>query len=152
LGSFQLITGYGGSTSLATRLLYLSNFESLIIKAPFQGIGLGSNMMLTDIFSADWRALYTSLMLGFPVAFCMLCVYLYVFYITGRKSKLVPFMSEEWKVILIARLTFLAVILGDFSNGHIISTGPSNYIVWFLAGAALSNWGKKFRLINPVRI
>jgi hypothetical protein len=151
LGSFQLVSGYGSTTSLATRLLYLSNFEHVINKAPLHGIGLGSKLMFSDIFSADWRILYTSLMLGIPVAICLLSIYLYIYFRAKRKTKLVLFMSDEWKILLIAQLTFLAIILGDFSNGHIIGTGPSNYIAWFLAGAAFSSWDKKFRpeAFNP---
>jgi hypothetical protein len=144
VNSFQLVSGYGRTTSLASRLFFLSNFMHLISNAPLQGIGLGSKVMLSGMFSADWRILYISLMLGIPVALCLFFIYVYIFSQARKKLKSLPFMSDEWKILQITCITFSAIIISDFSNGHIISAGPSNYIAWFLAGAAFSNWHKRY--------
>lgn len=143
LGSFQLVSNFGNTTSLASRLAFLSNFKGIIETAPLQGIGLGNHSLLLGMFTADWWILYMSLMLGIPIALCLFVIFLYIFLQAKKKMKYFTFMSDEWKILQITSLTFLAIMLGAFSNGHIICTAPSNYIVWFLAGSVFSTWKRK---------
>lgn len=129
-----------GSTSFGSRLLFYANYPGLMSATNLlTGRGLG-HADFAGLFTSDQRLPYIALVLGAPAAVLLAGMYLLVLGHLRRAQARFPRTTPEGRVLTIALMTFAAVILGDLSNGHLVGSGPSNYVVWFLAGCAFANW------------
>jgi hypothetical protein len=120
------------SPSLGARLIMISRFPEAIMGVFFEGGGF--DYFSTVGITSDQRILFLALMFGVPMALLTFYFFLFVF----RKARIAAasysINSDKWKLLMVLQITFLSIIIGDISNGQIVTSGPSNVIVWSLCG------------------
>lgn len=129
--------GDGGITSLGYRVIYILKYPTLISGHIWKGYGY---MFDYEVFSADAKILYFSLLTGIPAA--LLYIFVIGFFIKKAISKMkLPTISlPERHQMSLVYFVFITILINGLSNGHIESTAPSNYLIWILGGLTLKNY------------
>lgn len=136
--SLSLETSSGSYTSAYYRFMWILQYPELIKSHILLGYGKPFDYY---VFSADSHLLYYSLYYGWIVCISYLLIYIYF----GVKSR---FLARNERDVVISKiynlvfLTTIAVILGSLSNGHIITTTPSNLLVFIILGVVIKKQGQ----------
>ena len=125
----------GEITSLGYRILYILKYPTLIKGHVLWGYGY---MLDYSIFSADAKILYFSLFTGIPLMVLYLLFLILLINSCNKKVKISHLEENIKDKIILASVILVAIIINDFSNGHIEATSPSNYLVWVIVGNVIS--------------
>lgn len=130
---------FSTSSSSMNRIEMISNYAKIIKKVPFYGLGRGNMSNLAARMTADQRNIWNAIAYGIVSVILYYLLFIYFYLKAFLRFRQCSRSTDEWKIYLIIQIIFLLALIGDFGNGLIPQTSPSNIIFWFLGGIVFLN-------------
>ena len=125
---------FTASGSSMNRIEMISNYEKIGKKVPFYGLGRGNMNNLPAKMTADQRNIWYAIAYGIVSVILYYLLFIYFYIKAFLRFRQCSRNTDEWKLYLIIQIIFFLALIGDFGNGLIPQTSPSNIIFWFLGG------------------